>query len=369
MSSTTSSLPFTVGCSVPLSDSTIEKLKSNFDKFIYHPKGSSDDKFSNDELKEIDVFFTTGRGLPESIESLDQLPELKHIQLASAGSDFMLKSKTIQSYIKDNHNNESNKRDLSLSTASGTHVLSIPPYAVGMSIALLHQWPRMILGARDKKRFLSEEECDYKGETYYARSSYGRTAGLLGYGALGRETARLLKAHGMRIIAANTSGKATPQEGYVIPGTGDKDGSIPEEYYSTKDPKSVESFLKQSDVLICSLPNTPATHYFLNKEKLEMLPDGAVLVNVGRGSLIPSDDLLKVLDSPKFFGAAIDVTDPEPLTENHPLWSHPKLIITPHISGNAENEMDIAADILLTNVKKINQGEKVINEIKFDRGY
>lgn len=113
-----------------------------------------------------------------------------------------------------------------------------------------------------------------------------------GYGSLGRETARLLKAHGMRIIAANTSGKATPQDGYVIPGTGDKDGvcslmlysslevwlikkkknrligSIPEAFYSTKDPKSVKEFLNQCDVLVASLPNTPATQHFLNKEKL-----------------------------------------------------------------------------------------------------
>ncbi|OCF73346.1 oxidoreductase [Kwoniella mangroviensis CBS 8886] len=358
-----SPLPFTVGCSVPLTPPTLDKLKSTFQTVHYHPKGSDDASFSSDELKEIQLFFTTGRGLPESIESLDQLPNLKHIQLASAGADAMLRSSTIKKYI------EQQGQGVSLSTASGTHVLSIPPYAVGMTIALLHQWPRIILGGKEKQKWLSEEECDAKGETYYARSTYGRTAGLLGYGALGRETARLLKSHGMRIIAANTSGKATPQDGYVIPGTGDKDGSIPEEYYSTKDPKSVETFLKQSDVLICSLPNTPATHYFLNKEKLELLPEGAVLVNVGRGSLIPSDDLLAILDSPKFFGAAIDVTDPEPLPANHPLWSHPKLIITPHISGNSENEMDIAADVLITNAKRLNGGEGVINEIHFGRGY
>ncbi|WWC73832.1 uncharacterized protein I206_107804 [Kwoniella pini CBS 10737] len=366
-----SSIPLIVGCSVPLEKSTINKLNEKFEKFIYHPKGEEEVEFNEEELIEIEIFFTKGSGLPENIKSLNQLPKLKHIQLASAGSDSMQKTKPILSYIENlkNSNSNNNDKEISLSTASGTHVLSIPPYAVGMTIALLHQWKGLIINGRDKKRFLSEEECDLKGETYFARSTYGRTAGLLGYGALGRETARLLKAHGMKIIAANTSGKATPQDGYVIPGTGDKDGSIPEEYFSTKDPKSVEAFLKQSDVLICSLPNTPATKYFLNKEKLALLPEGAVLVNVGRGSLIPSDDLLEILDSPKFFGAAIDVTDPEPLPENHPLWSHPKLIITPHISGNSENEMDIAADILIANAKKVQDGENVINRIEFGRGY
>lgn len=122
-------------------------------------------------------------------------------------------------------------------------------------------------------------------------TNHGFVSTKKGYGSLGRETARLLKAHGMRIIAANTSGKATPQDGYIIPGTGDKDGtfhrmlilqymtdeedwaqypsgSIPEAFYSTKDPKSVKEFLNQCDVLVANLPNTPDTQHFLNKEKL-----------------------------------------------------------------------------------------------------
>lgn len=108
---------------------------------------------------------------------------------------------------------------------------------------------------------------------------------MLGYGALGRETARLLKSHGMRIIAANTSGNASTQDGvshyrffgvradiqYIIPGTGDKEGSLPESYYSTKDEKSFEDFLKQSDVLIASLPNTKNTAYLLDAKKLGKL--------------------------------------------------------------------------------------------------
>ncbi|OCF39667.1 oxidoreductase [Kwoniella heveanensis CBS 569] len=358
-------LPFVLGCSVPLSSAAEEKLKSSFKGFHYHPnKPDSPAKFTKEELSEIEFFFTTGRGLP--VSSLDELPKLKHIQLASAGSDAAQRSEAIAAY-KEKAGQE---QAISLSTASGTHVLSIPNYAVAMVIALYHQLPRMITRAKDEKRWLEEEECDRDGQAYYARSLHGRTAGLLGYGALGRETARLLKAHGMKIIAANTSGKASSQDGYVIPGTGDKDGSIPEQYYSTKDSKSLEKFLKQSDVLICSLPGTPDTKYFLNKERLALLPPNAVLVNVGRGSLIPSDDLLAALDAPKgLFGAALDVTDPEPLPANHPIWSHPKVVITPHTSGNTEGEMDIAAEIALYNAKKLAKGEAVINRVKFDRGY
>ncbi|WVR07904.1 hypothetical protein IAU60_004947 [Kwoniella sp. DSM 27419] len=367
------SIPLVVGCTVGISPAAQTKLRDTFKGFHFYPKANSpscaeSETFASDELAEIEVFFTTGRGLPPVIKNLDQMPKLRHIQLGSAGADKALKSEVI-SQLKGQAGSEA-KGGITLSTASGTHVLSIPPYVVGMVIALYHQLPRMILKGRDDKRWMSEEEADINGETYFARSLYGRTAGLLGYGALGRETARLLKSHGMKVIAANTSGKATPQDGYVIPGTGDPQGSIPEQYYSSKDSASLEAFLKRSDVLVCSLPSTPQTKYLLNKDKLAMLPPHAVLVNVGRGDLIPTDDLMAALEAPNgLWGAALDVTDPEPLPSGHALWSHPKVVITPHTSGNTEGEMDIAAEIALTNARRIAEGKEVINRVRFDRGY
>jgi phosphoglycerate dehydrogenase-like enzyme len=63
------------------------------------------------------------------------------------------------------------------------------------------------------------------------------------------------------------------------------------------------------------------------------------------------------------------VTDPEPLPDNHPLWTHPKVVITPHVSGNTEGEMDIACDILVENVRRMEEGQGVVNEVDFGRGY
>lgn len=142
-----------------------------------------------------------------------------------------------------------------------------------------------------------------------------------GYGALGRESARLLKAMGMKIIACNTSGKQTPQDGvslaasrnrppssallsslssppsrwelgadpqYIIPGTGDPTGSLPSSFYSTRDPTSLDAFLSECDLLVASLPGTQGTRYLLDAAKLGLMKDEAVFVNVGRGSLIKS---------------------------------------------------------------------------------
>lgn len=163
---------------------------------------------------------------------------------------------------------------------------------------------------QNKQSWAEGEQVDRIGSKYFARSLKGRTAGLLGYGALGRETARLLQGFGMRIVACNTSGERTDQDGvssnlasslplrgqqrvnecsseavmhrdassawckadiqYIIPGTGDVSAKIPEKFYCTRDPKSLEAFIKECDVLIASLPSTPKTTGFLDAEKLGM---------------------------------------------------------------------------------------------------
>ncbi|ODN79292.1 hypothetical protein L202_03304 [Cryptococcus amylolentus CBS 6039] len=358
-------LPFTVASCAPLPPQVVQTLEASFDTFIHKPPSSST-PFTPAELAKIQIFFTSYYGIPQA--SFDEVPNLKLVQLCTAGADKALRGASVEEYVGKVKRGEDGGREVVLATAAGTHVLSIPNYVVGMVIALLHQFPRQIIGARDERRWLSSEECDIDNKPYYARKTYQRTAGFLGYGCLGRESARLLKAHNMRIIAANTSGKATSQDGFILPHTGDVDGSLPEVYYSTKDPKAVKEFLGQCDILVCSLPNTPETKYFMNKERLAMLPQGAVLVNVGRGSLIPSDDLLTALDT-NLFGAAIDVTDPEPLPPSHPLWSYPKCIITPHLAGNAEGEMDVAAEVLLENARRLADGRALVNKVEWERGY
>lgn len=85
--------------------------------------------------------------------------------------------------------------------------------------------------------------------------------------------------------------------------------------------------------------------------------------------LTTPDELLKALDSPRLFAACLDVTSPEPLPTGHPLWSHPKAVITPHLSGDTEGEFDIATDILLENVRRLEAGERVINQLEIERGY
>lgn len=129
----------------------------------------------------------------------------------------------------------------------------------------------------------------------------------------------------------------------------------------------LDAFLARSSFLICSLPLTPETEGILNRERLSKLPKGAVVVNLARGNHVVTADLLALLDEGHLGGAVLDVTDPEPLPADHPLWHHPKVIITPHESGVTTPAT--AADQVATNVARILAGEPVLNPVDAARGY
>jgi phosphoglycerate dehydrogenase-like enzyme len=105
--------------------------------------------------------------------------------------------------------------------------------------------------------------------------------------------------------------------------------------------------------------------------RVALLKQSAIFINVGRGDLISSSELLAALDHSinPLFGAAIDVTDPEPLPDRHPLWTHDRCIVTPHASGDTEGEFEIATDIAIENARRIRAGEEVLNRVDLVRGY
>lgn len=179
----------------------------------------------------------------------------------------------------------------------------------------------------------------------------GQTLGVLGYGAIGRQAARAADALGFNVVAYTATPKKTPESkkdgGYIVPRTGDPDGSIPSAWYSGLDKASLHEFLAQDiDVLLVSVPLTPETTHFLAKKEFEILGrKNAFIVNVSRGKVLEQTDLIEALR--KYFesggtgaattgigglrGAALDVTDPEPLPADSELWDVENVVVTPHI--------------------------------------
>jgi phosphoglycerate dehydrogenase-like enzyme len=185
---------------------------------------------------------------------------------------------------------------------------------------------------------------------------------------------------GMDVIAYTASPRTTPESkrdtGYIVPGTGDEDGSIPSVWYSGTDTASLHHFLSQDiDVLLVSVPLTKSTKHMLGAPEFEILGSkrNAFILNISRGSILKQDDLATYLKkSPAeggLRGAALDVTEPEPLPKDSELWDLENCTITPHISGLSVAYQERAMQILEINLANLEAGRKLINVVDRRKGY
>jgi phosphoglycerate dehydrogenase-like enzyme len=228
------------------------------------------------------------------------------------------------------------------------------------------------------------------------RDSVGMRLGVLGYGSIGRQgnidthcvryaltyvptVARVCKAMGMDVIAYTASPRTTSDskkdKGYVVAGTGDPDGTIPSAWYSGTDKGSLHHFLAQDiDVLLVAVPLTKETQYLLAAPEFEILgKKNAFIANISRGSIINQTDLIAFLqkgeDEGGLRGAALDVTDPEPLPPSNPLWDLENVIITPHVSGLSREYEERSYEILEGNLTNLERGKPLLNLVDRKRGY
>ncbi|NVJ69134.1 MAG: glyoxylate/hydroxypyruvate reductase A [Alphaproteobacteria bacterium] len=173
--------------------------------------------------------------------------------------------------------------------------------------------------------------------------------GILGYGALGQRAAKVLAPMGYNLAAWSRSPKS--------------DDSV--QHFTGMD--ELDNFLARTDILVGLLPSTPETEGLMDFDRLSRLPEGASVINAGRGSLIVLDDLKALLDSGYIAGASLDVFPEEPLPKDHALWDYDNVIITPHSA--AITRPDTAAEYVLRNIKRIENGEEPENLLNTNLGY
>jgi phosphoglycerate dehydrogenase-like enzyme len=173
----------------------------------------------------------------------------------------------------------------------------------------------------------------------------------------------------MEVFAYTRSEKPTADSrkdsSYCVPGTGDVEGKIPSKWFSGASCDSVNHFLGQDlDILVISMPLTAENRGLLSYEQFEILSKKRTFVaNIGRGGHIHQDALIKALETGQIRGAAVDVTDPEPLPKGHPLWKAPNLMITPHVSWKTDKYWPRLLDILELNLSNLQADRSLINEV------
>ncbi|KAH9921426.1 uncharacterized protein B0H18DRAFT_935965 [Fomitopsis serialis] len=253
-----------------------------------------------------------------------------------------------------------------MATAAGVHMVPISQHFIMTTLALFHRLQEQILVSQVDKRWGKGDEF---GGRLFIQELRGKTVGVLGYGHIGRECARLSAAFGAKVLAATSDGQKKPQTGYNEDGMGDPDGSIPDAWFSTKDEKSFQEFLSGCDVLLLALPSTGATHHILSPTTIDHLPSHAVIVNIGRGDTIDTNALLQALDEKRLAGAALDVVEEEPLPDGHPLFGRRDVLITPHQSGRTTMYFERCIQICVENLRRLRDGEEVWNRVEFKRGY
>ena len=227
---------------------------------------------------------------------------------------------------------------VTICNARGAHNISTAEWTVTSILAMLKYFPFYLDVQRDgvwKRRF--EVGALYAGLTGDARPLYppvmleeltGKSVLLVGYGAIGKEIERMMEPFNVSLLRVARSARTEP----LVHAIGDLDSLLP-----------------KAEIVILILPSTEETYRLIGARQLALMPQGALLVNAARGPIVDTDALVDALNSGRI-RAAIDVTDPEPLPEGHPLWSCPNLLITPHIGGSspqfAPRALRVAADEL-----------------------
>jgi len=292
---------------------------------------------------QIEVLFT-GRG----DYSFANATSLRWVQMENAGIDHI-------------HNTPLWATSLPIASANGAHLPHLPEYVITMLLAWAHRLPELFTHQANRYWYPNG-----RIQELWPRPVYGRTLGVVGYGAIGREIARMGHALGMRILATRRPGGSTRYEGYSPAGLGDPEGVLPAAWFSLAE---LSALLRQSDYVVLGVPLVEGTRHLIGAAELAQMQPHALLINIGRGQLIDQDALLAALEAKQIGGAVLDVTTPEPLPPEHPLWQQENVLITPHLAGHIEHHFDNVVELFAENLRRERAGESLLNLVERRLGY
>jgi phosphoglycerate dehydrogenase-like enzyme len=278
---------------------------------------------------------------------LNRAPDLKWVQLHSAGVDHLL-------------NHPLMKSDILLTTTSGIHATPIAEYVFASILAFNRRVPQMLI-------YQSRREWPQGRWNLFARPELrDRTLGIIGYGSIGREVGRIARCFGMRVVATKRSVSQMRDVGYVVQGTGDRKGALLDEAFP---PERLSDMLGLCDYVVVTVPLTPETRELIGEAELRTMKPSAYLVNISRGETVDEAALIRALQEGWIAGAGLDVFEEEPLPSDSPLYDMQNVILSPHVSGFTLRYDERASDLFAENLSRYLTGEPLLNLVDKERGY
>lgn len=291
-------------------------------RFVYR----SPDTVTQEEIDQTQILI----GNPP-VELLHGAENLEWLQCNSAGTDPYLAPGVLAP-------------NTLLTNATGAYGLAISEHMLGMLLEIfkrLHTY-------RDAQH---RQEWKSQGKV---RSIYGSAVLVLGMGDIGGEFAKRVKALGAYVIGVRRTDTRCPDYADEVHLTADLDELLP-----------------RADVVAIAMPGTRETAHLMDRHRIGLMKEGAVLLNVGRGAIVDTEALCDALESGQLLGAGLDVTDPEPLPQGHRLWEIPSAVVTPHISGffHLQETLERIIRISAENLKAYRCDEPLRNLVDFSTGY
>ncbi|WP_194775003.1 D-2-hydroxyacid dehydrogenase [Pararhodonellum marinum] len=324
----TKRLPLRIWLASGLSKELEQKLKAISPEItLFHNETNSSNA---DFLSEIDVCF--GR-ISES--ELAKAKNLKWVHSSSAGVEKQL----FPAMLK--------RQEIQMSNAKGCYGPAIAEHTFGLLFALTR-------GIKEQALNMPKQE--WKGVSNQIEMR-NLTMGIIGFGGIGREIARRAKAMDLRVLAAD-----------IRPMTQETTGNLVDELHDVSF-GGLEKVLEKSNIIVSAVPHTKQTEDMFDMAAFQKMPKNSYFINISRGKVAKTTDLMKALESGHLAGAGLDVTDPEPLPKDHALWDFPNVIITSHISGRSQYSSLRSQEVFVENVNRYVAGLPLINAVDKEAGF
>ena len=243
---------------------------------------------------------------------------------------------------------ELRKSGIEVTNASGVHRIPMAEHILGILIALARRFPDCF---RYQQQLLWAQQ-ELWNAPIRPRELRGQVLLFIGFGAIGREVAKIIRPLGMRVWAVTRSGRA-------------EEGLAEQVFPASK----LDEVLPQADFVVLAAPETPETRKMIGPLEFALMNPSAYFLNVSRGALVDEPALISALEQRKIAGAALDVASQEPLPPENPLWKLDNAFITPHMSAVSENLWERQTDLLMENLERWFAGDELLNRVDLNRGY